>query len=293
MEATHHMIRLLLLSIWLSVWASPSLAADIAVVSHKPLNSITQLASAISDQTGLSVEVRLVHEKTDWQQYRVVVLAGAQALQQWQERDVPAVAVFVSRQHVRQSSLTLASALYIEPPLERQIALAKAILGPDRPLGILAANPQQLETRRYAGKPLTSALITPYFVDQSPSLNRALIELLRDNSALIGVYDPGLFSSANIKNILITAYRQNKPLIGPSSAYIKAGALATTYSDLDDVVQRLREILLTGLNENIWPEAGYNPYFKVRYNQQVGRSLNLLLPDQDALQQQLQQLEAR
>ena len=91
----------------------------------------------------------------------------------------------------------------------------------------------------------------------------------------------------HIKNILITAYRQNKPLIGPSSAYIKAGALATTYSDIDDVAHRLSEMLLTGLKKHVWPEADYNPYFKVRYNQQVGRSLNLLLPDAESLASQL------
>ena len=46
-------------------------------------------------------------------------------------------------------------------------------------------------------------------------------------------------------------------------------------------------MLLTGLKEHVWPDADYNPYFKVRYNQQVGRSLNLLLPDAEPLASQL------
>ena len=49
------------------------------------------------------------------------------------------------------------------------------------------------------------------------------------------------------------------------------------------MARRLSDVLRTGLKEGVWPQADYNPYFKVRFNEQVGRSLNLLLPDSDKL----------
>jgi len=292
MEAKQHLH-------WLLCWlffifagmVSSSQAADLAVVSHKKSGSVIQLAERLSDALQQDVDVQLIDDDISGQNYKVVILTGPKAVIQWQGKQ-PAVAVFINASVAHKHADKLESALYVEPPFPRQIGLAKAILGDDRPLGVLASSADKWNVRQYRGKPLSSALITPYFVDQYENLNRALIDLLRNNHALIGIYDPHLYSSNNIKNILITAYRQNKPLIGPSSAYIKAGALATTYSDLDDVVKRLKEIILAGLREGNWPEPGYNPYFKVRYNEQVGRSLNLLLPPVDKLQTQLMQQEA-
>jgi ABC-type uncharacterized transport system substrate-binding protein len=276
----------------LVVFSSTAQAFQVAVVSHKPLASIERLVQATAEQTGARVSSVVWDKAIDWKIYDAVVLAGPKAVELWQPAGTPAVAVFVSRIVTEQAKIKLASAVYIEPPLSRQIALAKAILGNDRSMGILAQNAQSLSLARFAGQPLSAFNVTPYFVDQYDSLNRALADLLKKNQALIGVYDLELFSSANIKNILITAYRQNKPLIGPSSAYIKAGALATTYSDLDDVARRLSQILLTGVKEGVWPAADYNPYFHVRYNEQVGRSLNLVLPQEAQLRQMISELEA-
>ncbi len=262
---------------------------QIAFVVHEKLPSVEQLLEKTAGRLKATAELRLLNNPpaTGWQSYAAVVLVGPQALDAWTFTEPPAVAVFVSRDAVAAVSSKLASALYLEPPLKRQIALAKSILGADRSLGVLMQDKSQWENSGLFLLPLQQSLVTPYFVDQYENLNRALLDLLKNSHALVGTYDTELYSSTNIKNILITAYRQNKPLIGPSSAYIKAGALATTYSDIDDVARRLSEILLVGLKEQVWPGADYNPYFKVRYNQQVGRSLNLLLPDAESLASQL------
>jgi len=263
---------------------------QIAFVVHEKLPSVEQLLQKTAERLDITAELRRLNNPppTGWQSYAAVVLVGPQALEAWSfAESPPAVAVFVSRDAVAAVSSKLASALYLEPPLKRQIALAKSILGADRPLGVLMQDKSEWKNSGLSSLPLQQSLVTPYFVDQYENLNRALLDLLKNSHALIGTYDTELYSSTNIKNILITAYRQNKPLIGPSSAYIKAGALATTYSDIDDVAHRLSEMLLTGLKEHVWPDADYNPYFKVRYNQQVGRSLNLLLPDAESLASQL------
>lgn len=292
MDAKRHTRTLLLFILcFLGIVTSSVWAADIAFVSHKKLGSVKQLADKTATLLDSDVEIHGVNDDVDWSRFRAVVLVGAKAVKQWQVTDTPSIAVFISEAAAEAFSDKLNSAVFIEPPLQRQVILAKEILGSDRPLGILVSSKKNWHFDSFLGKPLSSSLITPYFVDQFDNLNRALVELLRNNHALVGIYDTKLYSSINIKNILITAYRQNKALIGPSSAYIKAGALATTYSDLDDVARRLEEILQSGLKNNRWPAAGYNPYFKIRYNEQVGRSLNLLLPDSDELVRKIRKVE--
>ena len=264
-------------------------ADTVAFVSQSLVPSVQKLAALTKQQSGLDVRLYTTEQTADIKDVEAVVLIGSAALEQWSFRDdLPAVAVFVSHQMAAAYS-GLASAVYLEPPLQRQVRLARAIMGDDRPMGVLVEDRQIWQQAGLLSQPL----VTPYFVDQYPSMNHALLDLLKHSHALIGLYDTGLYSSANIKNILITAYRQNIPLIGPSSAYIKAGALATTHSDLNDVAHRLSEVLMTGLREKLWPAAGYNPYFRVYYNEQVGHSLNLLLPDAKALTDELVRQEKK
>ncbi len=261
-----------------------SYADDIAFISQSAPPPVRQLSEVTASLTGFSVKLVQPGEAYDASSFSACVLVGQQMLDKAAELcpDRPRVAVFVTREGSREVA-GLDSAIYLEPPLHRQVALTKAILGKDRPLGVLVHNREQWQ--QIGGR--ADPLVTPYFADDFDSINHALLDLLKNSHALIGIYDTDLYSSENIKNILITAYRQNKPLIGPSSAYIKAGALATTYSDIDDVAQRLSDVLRTGLKEGVWPQADYNPYFKVRFNEQVGRSLNLLLPDSDELAAQI------
>lgn len=288
MDALYNWLKALSLML-ITTACSLGHASQVAFVSHAIVPSVEQLAKRTSERTGIEILQIKAGAAVNWSDYSACIIIGPQALDSTADcGGKPMIAVFITHDTALQRK-DLASALFLEPPLPRQVQLARAILGDDRPFGILVEDRNQW--RNLITRP--DPLVTPYFTDQYPSLNHALIALLRDSHALIGIYDTKLYSSENIKNILITAYRQNKPLIGPSSAYIKAGALATTYSDLDDVARRLSEILLTGLHENVWPEPGYNPYFKVRYNLQVGRSLNLLLPDADKLAQKLADEEHR
>lgn len=276
-------------------------AEEIAIISHKAVKSVQKLADLTAEKTGFKIDSLVYAPDMSLQGYQAVVLAGAPVVQRWQRRDLPAIAVFVSRDVAENAAEYLSSAIYIEPPLSRQLSLAEQILGRDSDLGVLLSKKHSSALSQLQHSTDRRSVITPYFIEDYTDLNRALSDLLKNNDALVGVYEPELFSSANIKNILITAYRQNKPLIGPSSSYIKAGALASTFSDLNDIAQRLSEVLLQGLNSaketsevirpSAWPEPGYNPYFHVRYNKQVGRSLNLTLPDEKALTQKLISME--
>ncbi|WP_430460059.1 hypothetical protein ACQUQU_12670 [Thalassolituus sp. LLYu03] len=286
MDALLTAFKALWLLIWLIAASSVEAAGQVVFVTHTSAPSVEQLAEKTRTLSGFDIQV-INAAQAPAADAQACVVIGPQVLEGWSGcAGKPVIAVFVTRQQVAAHD-GLASAVYLEPPLSRQIQLARAILGDDRPLGVLVGD-------RALWKPAKpDPLVTPYFTDQFPSLTHALIALLRNSHALIGIYDTELYSSENIKNILITAYRQNKPLIGPSSAYIKAGALATTFSDLDDVARRLSEVLKTGLREGVWPEAGYNPYFSVRYNPQVGRSLNLLLPDAAELADKLAKEEQR
>ncbi|MCY0964458.1 hypothetical protein [Parathalassolituus penaei] len=266
-------------------------ALGIALVTDRQVSSVQELEQHLEKRLNADCDVILTDDGfTAGKSYDLVLLAGPGALEQWprinNRPNVPVIAAFSSKQDIELAGVHLDSAVYLEPPLTRQIALAEGVLGAEVPLGVLANNAASLQKIGVDISRL-GRHTDIFYVDDYDSLNRALVALLRDNMALVGVYDPELFSASNIKNILITAYRQNRPLFGPSSAYIRAGALATTFSDVEDVAARLSDIIQQGRSGRGWPVPDYNPYFRVRYNQQVARSLNLSLPDADELARKL------
>ncbi|ASP38629.1 hypothetical protein CHH28_08040 [Bacterioplanes sanyensis] len=263
-------------------WAPASWAADVMVFGHRPHPSIQAFAKQLQQQSQHTVS--MTTQVSELSKADLVVAVGAQSLAAVAGAiDSPLVAVFVSREQYLAHAQQVKSAVFIEPSLLKQLRLARALVGPEKRLGVLLNNQQQWTDLTSMALPEDGELagigsVSIQQLDNFDSLNHALVALLKDSEALVGVYDTELYSAANIKNILITAYRQNVPLIGPSNAYIKAGALATLHSDLNHVAQRTVEVIDAGLSGQ-WPAADYNPYFDVRYNDQVARSLNMVLPE--------------
>ncbi|MFP6845633.1 MAG: hypothetical protein VB958_10525 [Thalassolituus sp.] len=268
-----------------SLWAE-----RVAIVVQKAIPAVDVLAQKVAEQTDFTITVVLA-EKFEQSLYDCIVLVGDSVLETWNaDADVPLVSILSGRAAVSNASF-LRSAIFVEPPLQRQVALARLILGGAENLGILVMNDEFKRLSQEVRKLPKSSKITLYNIDEYDSFNRALLDLLAGSRVLIGQYDLNIYSAKNIENVLITAYRHNVPLIGPSNAYINAGALASTYSDLTDVARRLSEILRRGINHNDWAKPDYNSYFSVSYNRQVARSLNLNLPDVDTVVAKIKQEE--
>ena len=135
-------------------------------------------------------------------QYRAVVLVGAQVLNQWAISGVPTVAVLVSSKQAQRQQRLINTSIYTDPPLTRQILLAIELLGEQQSFGILFKNSRQaaqydLDDLGQRFWPETKIL--SYYSEANDSIPRALYPLLRDNKALIGIYDNDLYSSVNIK----------------------------------------------------------------------------------------------
>src|SRR5690554_6779670 len=94
---------------------------------------------------------------------------------------------------------------------------------------------EQLPAYRLAGR---ASIVTSD--DQLiPSLNRALTY---GDFVLAGL-DDKIYNPRNIKHILLTAYRRNRILIGASQAYVKAGALASSYAPFTTMAEPTADYL--------------------------------------------------
>ncbi|MDZ5434498.1 ABC transporter substrate-binding protein [Pseudomonas fluorescens] len=165
------------------------------------------------------------------------------------------------------------SLLWSDPPLERQLRLTRLLLPQVKRVGVLYDEHSEflLKELRRAAHPLGLEVITERWDNIHDS--RPLQTLLNNSDVLLGLDDPDLYNPKTAKNLLLSSYSRQRALIGPNAGFVKAGSLASTYSDQNDWLTILDELL--DLPPATWPRTYYPPRFKVSSNPQVARSLGI------------------
>jgi len=98
---------------------------------------------------------------------------------------------------------------------------------------------------------------------------------------------PGMVVAEVGSSTPVTTYRRNIMVIGPSQAYVKAGSLASSYAPYSAVAQALVGALEQWFQEGSLPKPAYPTDFNVQINEQVGRSLNIPLPSEASVKEQV------
>lgn len=180
--------------------------------------------------------------------------------------------------------------LWSDPPIERQIALLKALLPGHKKIGLLYGNQSifLLKEIEQAIQAHDLTLHTYYWPNSYDA--RSLARLLNKTDILLGIDDAQIYNPATIKSILLSSYARKQALIGPTAAFIKAGSLASTYSNKDDWLHSLQTLLQTPAEH--WPHSVYPEEFKIMLNPQVARSLAVETHQVTDLLKQLKQHRA-
>ncbi|KFF34977.1 ABC transporter substrate-binding protein [Pseudomonas aeruginosa VRFPA01] len=163
--------------------------------------------------------------------------------------------------------------LWSDPPAARQLRLARLILPGIQRIGVLYGKDSEFlleELRREARSQGLQLFVANSSGNDDP---RPLQFLLGNSDLLLGIDDKQLYNSQSIKSLLLGSYAKNRALLGPTAAFVKAGSLASSYSDQEDWLDTLDELL--GQPPRRWPPSLYPGHFKVLGNRQVARSLGI------------------
>ncbi len=179
------------------------------------------------------------------------------------------------------------AAIYLDQPLARQVALLEAIFPHLQKVGILnaddSADRAELKHLLRSKKlKLLQQTLTPEL-----SLANALEALLPSVEVLLALPDTLIYSSQNIRFILLSAYRNRVPLIGFSRNYVAAGALAAVFSTSTQIATQTAFTLVAFANNRSLMASQYPQDFDVLMNTQVARALNIPLQDTAQLKKQL------
>ena len=165
------------------------------------------------------------------------------------------------------------SLLWSDPPLARQLRLTRYLLPQARRIGVLYGPDSHflIEELHQAASHMGLEIVAQDWADLRDS--RPLQHVLGNSDVLLGIDDPQLFNAKTVKNLLLSSYGRQMALIGPNAGFVRAGALASTYSDQDDWLAVLDRLL--DQPPSRWPRSLYPDHFRVSGNQQVARALGL------------------
>lgn len=186
-------------------------------------------------------------------------------------------AVFDARLAANQLVRRPFSAVLIDQPLGRQLALIKRAMPQFQRVGVLVGPQTRLvmdTLEKEAGGRGMFVRHTPP-VTAAEEIYPALKQALSEAEVILALPDPLIYNSANLQNILLTTYRARIPLVAFSPAYVKAGAVLAVYSTPAQVARRAVEMLRQWQSGRGLP-APQNPReFEVAVNERVAASLGL------------------
>ena len=143
-------------------------------------------------------------------------------------------------------------------------------------------------------QPFTAAGLTLEIEDNETERNllTTLDSLLPRVNMLLAIPDSVIYRRSNIKSILITSYRHQRPVIAFSPAFVNSGALAALYSTPAQIARQTADLLQTS-GTSLPPPMPPNQ-FSILINQNVAEALNLNLSDEaDIRRAMLAEKEAR
>lgn len=287
-------LRPLLLCLAL-VLTLPAHAREILLVSSDQGPSVQSFYQALADrrpedQVRLESPDDLPPAATLDKETRLLLL-GSNALN-WRlasEQAPPALVLLVSRvdahQLIADRQLTGISLLWSDPPPGRQLQLAMQLSPRPQRIGVLLSPASEFLAGDLAHQATELGIELITQVQTASDDTRPLRELLDNSDLLLGLDDKQLYNPRTIKGILLSAYAENRALIGPTAAFVRAGSLASTYSDQNDWLDTLDPLLDQPPSQ--WPSSLYPERFKVLSNRQVARSLGIDLQDDASLARHL------
>ncbi|MDP2030538.1 MAG: ABC transporter substrate binding protein [Thiobacillus sp.] len=292
------LIRLALVAICLSGVSAQAVAARVAVVlsdDSAPYQEAYQVIRTYLDDSGHETVRMYAGGVTSaaLKEARLAVAVGVLAADALAvlPSPPPVLAVLVPRAWYLKSGrarLTdgghrLASAIYIDQPIERQVALIRLAFPEAHRVGVLLSADQagllgELENAMHAQHlVLVSAILV-----EGEHLITPLENVLSEADLLLALPDPLVFNRNTAQSLFLTSYRYRDPVLGYSRSLTRAGALLSLHSSPAEIGRQTAEWVNSALQGSMvrLPVPAHPAYFSISINAQVARSLGYsLLPE--------------
>ncbi|MDP1996560.1 MAG: ABC transporter substrate binding protein [Gallionella sp.] len=175
------------------------------------------------------------------------------------------------------------SAIYLDQPWDRQLNFIQAALPNHNVIGVLySPNTPIVLPRLPQGMSLNAKSVS-----SAQTLFAALENILNSSDVLLVIPDREIYSSSNVRNILLASYRQKVPLVGVSQAYVNAGALCAIFSTPEQLAKQAAKVIISFSSNRQLPGPQHPDSFSIGINNQVARSLGIEMASPDVIRERM------
>lgn len=180
------------------------------------------------------------------------------------------------------------SAIYIDQPPGRSLALAEAAFPSARRIGLLVSAENAAVAKSLAQEATRRNIkLNVEMVDSAEDVSPGLRRVLPDSDMLLLVPDAIAINASNAQNVLLTTYRFRVPVIGFSLGLSKAGAVASVYSSPTQIGRQGAQIATRFGEGGELPPAQHAGEFSIAFNAHVARSLGVVLSEETEIRRKL------
>lgn len=287
------LILLLLLLPPLGVQAAPSGEPFSLYVDFEQAGAM-EIARAIESRgnaSGFAIVVedsRAIHSQANQVRNGINIAVGRSALEAWlqQPQSTQVLSVLVTRYDWQQllSRYPLlakaGTAVHADPTPHAQIELAQAVSPSLDRIGLLLHEDVDLAALGLNAERMESNNLVLLRSSGDDRVMQELSLLLEQSDALIAIPDGRLYGPENFRHVLLSAYRQRKPVIGFSGAGVNAGCIAAPYVSSEDLaaasIQQLEKMAAWPAQQPL-PQAKDIPASEIRINRSVANALGMQL----------------
>lgn len=171
------------------------------------------------------------------------------------------------------------SPIVLDQPFERKIALAKKLLPKASQVGVMLGAATKAKITNYSQSIIDREMNPQTLViDANKNPIRQLDPIIKQSDVFIPIADSHLINVTTAKWILQLSYRYRVPVIGYSSNFVDAGALASVYSSAEGVAKQTIELLDAIFKADYIHSIHQPKYCTVKFNTNVAWYLSLQIP---------------
>ena len=217
----------------------------------------------------------------------LIVTAGSEAFRQMLARggNTPMIATLLPRQSYERilaetgRGRSRVTAIYLDQPPARQASFLRQLLPGQKRIGMLLSN----ETRPLASQYRAAFNNAGLILDSEDSdidstLLPAVNTLLPRVNVLLAIPDGTIYKRDNIKAILVSSYRHQRPVVAFSPAFVNAGAVAALYSTPAQIARQIADLIIN-LGQSL-PGPMPPSLYSIAVNPNVAQALGLSIPDE-------------
>lgn len=187
-------------------------------------------------------------------------------------------ALYVNSINYQKDNYNKSAAIYSDQPLHRQLSLLTKIISHKITVGIPYESDdykKQIESEINNFKEI-DFLIVKTEANKLRSINK----IIQKSDVILATSESSIYNSQNIRSILLSSYRHQKPIIGPTEGFVKAGSLASAVTDSDQYITEIISMIKNYSESGLIPESRHPNSFSVKFNLNVAESLGIKIPEE-------------